>query len=101
VFSRWEYVVSGPPIGQIAIAESLAMPGETVISPQALCYVDGFVIGTPLSQLVELPRRHRINPEHYTYVRVEDYVKGSTPLLEPLAPLRLKQRHVSLLERQA
>ncbi len=35
VFNRWEYVVAGPPISQIAIAEPLAEPGETVVSPEA------------------------------------------------------------------
>jgi hypothetical protein len=33
---RWEYILSGPPMAQIAIAEPLASPGQTVLSPEAL-----------------------------------------------------------------
>ena len=35
VFKRWEYVVAGPPMAQLAVAEPLALPGETVLSPEA------------------------------------------------------------------
>lgn len=35
LLSRWEYVIAGPPIEQAAAAESLARPGETVMSDQA------------------------------------------------------------------
>ncbi len=51
MFSRWEYVVSGDPINEIAVAEPLAMPGETVIAPHAYQYVSDFVRGTRLEVL--------------------------------------------------
>ena len=34
-YGRWEFVVAGPPMAQIAIAEPLAAPGETVFSAEA------------------------------------------------------------------
>ena len=40
---RYEYVICGSPLDQVAIAEPLAAIGETVISPQAWQYVDQFV----------------------------------------------------------
>jgi hypothetical protein len=52
--------------------------------------------------LVELKDTYRkvvILPEHYDYLRVEGYHKELLRQLEPIAPLRLKQRHVSLLKR--
>eukprot|EP00923_Selenidium_pygospionis_P012137 GHVN01020641.1.p1 GENE.GHVN01020641.1~~GHVN01020641.1.p1 ORF type:complete len:2039 (+),score=278.32 GHVN01020641.1:106-6222(+) len=36
VLDRWEYVVAGPPLEQISIAEPLAGPGETCLSPQVV-----------------------------------------------------------------
>lgn len=35
VFRRWEYILAGPPMAQIAVAEPQARPGETVVSPEA------------------------------------------------------------------
>ena len=99
MFSRWEFVVSGPPVTQIAIAEPLALPGETVIAPEALAIVGDFVMGTMLEQLKDTDRKVPILPEYYGYKRVEEYTKGLLRELEPIAPLRLKQRHVSLLKR--
>ena len=37
---RYEYVICGPPLEQISVAEPLASIGETVISPQAWQHVD-------------------------------------------------------------
>eukprot|EP00398_MALV-I-01_sp_L67-1_P000792 gene792-904_t len=41
---RWEYVVSGPPLEQVAIAEDLAKAGETVVSPEAWCIARGLFV---------------------------------------------------------
>ena len=98
VFNRWEYVVAGPPISQIAIAEPLALPGETVISPQAWEYVRDLVIGTPLEKLVGKDRKKKIEPEHYNYQRIEGL--EIPPILpNPIERVRFQQRHMNLLRR--
>jgi hypothetical protein len=52
VFARWEFVAAGPPMGQIAIAEPLAEPGETVLSPEAWALVSQHARGTRVQDLV-------------------------------------------------
>eukprot|EP00042_Codosiga_hollandica_P058529 m.884049 g.884049 ORF g.884049 m.884049 type:complete len:1470 (-) comp59887_c0_seq2:3899-8308(-) len=42
---RWEYILSGPPLTQIALCEYLAAPGETVLSPEAWLVTDGAAVG--------------------------------------------------------
>lgn len=44
VLDRWEYVVSGPPLLQISIAEPLAHSGETVASPEAVAVVQDILM---------------------------------------------------------
>ncbi|KAK3285553.1 hypothetical protein CYMTET_6848 [Cymbomonas tetramitiformis] len=39
VFDRYEYVIAGPPLAQISIAEPLAKSGETVLSEDAFCWI--------------------------------------------------------------
>ena len=43
---RWEYVVCGSPMEQIAIAEPMAKSGETVLSPEAWCTAAKYFDGT-------------------------------------------------------
>jgi class 3 adenylate cyclase len=38
---RFEFVVCGPPLAQLAVAEPAAKPGETVLSPEAAALVAG------------------------------------------------------------
>ena len=45
-------MIAGPPMGQIAIAEPLAEPGETVLSPEAWALVAEHARGTGVRQLV-------------------------------------------------
>ncbi|OLQ15475.1 Adenylate cyclase type 10 [Symbiodinium microadriaticum] len=46
---RCEYIIAGPPLEQISVAEPLAKNGETCLSPQAWAYVKDCVIeGLPL-----------------------------------------------------
>ncbi|CAJ1343015.1 unnamed protein product [Effrenium voratum] len=46
---RLEYIIAGPPLEQISIAEPLASNGETCLSPQAWHYVKDCVVeGSPL-----------------------------------------------------
>lgn len=49
-FGRWEFVVSGPPMKQIAIAEPLAGSGETVCSPAAWSVLKRFFNGEPVAE---------------------------------------------------
>ncbi len=46
--------MAGPPIQQIAIAEPLAEPGETVISKDAWMLVKDVVVGTDVRDLVHV-----------------------------------------------
>jgi class 3 adenylate cyclase len=39
VFGRWEYVVAGDPLRQVAEAEKQARPGEIVLSPEAAALI--------------------------------------------------------------
>lgn len=41
---RYEYVIAGPPLEQISVAEPLASIGETVLSPQAWKCVESYVV---------------------------------------------------------
>lgn len=43
---RWEYVVAGDPLVQVASAEHFAQPGEIFLSPQVWAMVNRFFIGT-------------------------------------------------------
>jgi len=45
VFNRWEFVLSGPPIAQVATAEPLAVSGETCCSPEAWEHVSSVATG--------------------------------------------------------
>eukprot|EP00919_Chromeraceae_sp_WS-2016_P001000 GHVR01002503.1.p1 GENE.GHVR01002503.1~~GHVR01002503.1.p1 ORF type:complete len:207 (-),score=80.06 GHVR01002503.1:351-971(-) len=44
---RWEYVVAGPPLAQISIAEPLASSGETVVSPQVYALANDIMVVGP------------------------------------------------------
>lgn len=44
---RWEYVVGGDPLVQVAMAEHHAGPGQIVLSPQAWTEAEAFFIGVP------------------------------------------------------
>src|SRR5690606_33906875 len=35
VFGRWEFLISGPLLSQVAVSEQMALPDEVIISPQA------------------------------------------------------------------
>lgn len=35
VYGRWEFVITGSPLKQVSQAESLAQPGEVIVSPEA------------------------------------------------------------------
>lgn len=56
-YKRMEYVLAGAPMGQISIAEPLAVGWETVISPEAYCLIAES--GVKATKVDELP------PEYY------------------------------------
>jgi class 3 adenylate cyclase len=45
VLQRWEYIVAGEALQQIALAEPMAEPGETVLSPEAFLLVQDMAEG--------------------------------------------------------
>ncbi|MCB0208858.1 MAG: tetratricopeptide repeat protein [Anaerolineae bacterium] len=50
---RWEYVVAGEPLVQMAMAEHQASPGQTVFSPSAWHLVDAYLVGVPFEDAPE------------------------------------------------
>lgn len=108
VFNRWEYVVAGPAMRQIAIAEPLAEPGETVLSPEAWQVIIDVVDSISVLQLQADAeeagiKRHAEVPTiaQASYVRVDALhiaVDPPAAVVTP-APARLTTRHIPLLRR--
>jgi hypothetical protein len=69
-----------------------------VISPDAWGFVSHRVRGTPLSDLVNTPRKVAIQPEHYDFYRIESLIQAPDQP-EPIIPVRFRQKHLSLLRR--
>merc|ERR1719265_505350 len=66
--ARCEYVIAGPPLEQISIAEPLAANGETVLSPQAWEHVRNTVIeGAPVTERPEFHRLVRMDEKRHTF----------------------------------
>ena len=100
MFNRWEFVVAGPPMAQIAVAEPLALPGETVISPEAWDLVSHLVEATPLVDLKDTPRKVAIIPEYYNFYRIESLLSDIGPSMpQPIYKVGFQQRHLKLLRR--
>lgn len=83
VLERWEYVVGGDPLVQVATAEHLAKPGQIVLSPQAWLEAQEFFIGAP-----------HADPRGYVHL-----YKAITPLAE-LIPDTFDWAQLSDNERQ-
>ena len=47
VLNRWEYVVGGDPLAQVALAERQAQPTQIILSPQAWPEVTAYFVSTP------------------------------------------------------
>jgi len=70
---RFEYVIAGPPLEQISIAEPLASNGETVLSPQAWKYVQDTVIeGEPLKTHSDFHRLERMDETKHTFPTIKN-----------------------------
>ena len=48
VFERWEFLLAGPPLEQVGIANGLASPGDVVVSAAAMEYIRGDIAAEPL-----------------------------------------------------
>lgn len=84
MLNRWEFVIAGPPLAEIAIAEPLAEPGETVMAPLTYELVKDQVNVTSLEELSKLhqARFACLPEEHKSFVRVESLRDASGPLLQ-------------------
>eukprot|EP00397_Hematodinium_sp_SG-2012_P004734 GEMP01004748.1.p1 GENE.GEMP01004748.1~~GEMP01004748.1.p1 ORF type:complete len:1084 (+),score=199.12 GEMP01004748.1:212-3463(+) len=70
---RYEYVITGPPLEQISIAEPLASNGETVLSPQAWEYVKHTAIeGEPLIDRPDFHRCVRMDETKHTFPTIKN-----------------------------
>ncbi len=85
VLERWEYVVGGDPLAQVAMAEHRAQPGQTVFSPQAWALAQEFFSGTA-------------NANNQEFVNL-DRVISPLPKLKPIdldwGQLELEQRQIA------
>ncbi|WP_299489386.1 adenylate/guanylate cyclase domain-containing protein [Acaryochloris sp. IP29b_bin.137] len=48
VYKRWEHAITGAPLGQIRLAQSLAQPGQVVLSPEVLTLIQHQGIGSAI-----------------------------------------------------
>ncbi len=55
VYGRWQFVVAGPTLVQMSIAEREALPGEVVLSPQAWSLVKNKSKGTEIESAAYSP----------------------------------------------
>lgn len=53
IADRWEYVIAGDPLRQVALAEQHAMPGSVILSPEATA-----LLKRPLAPIVRRPATH-------------------------------------------
>lgn len=61
---RWEYVVAGPPMQEISIAEPLAGSGETVIAPTVIEGLGGEVRRKQTHSMIEIFSKYRQRNEY-------------------------------------
>lgn len=74
VFKRWEYILAGPPMTQIAIAEPLARPGETVISPEAAELAGKTIVRkSTVGELIDGKQRPDVKEQsHRAFIRLDE-----------------------------
>jgi class 3 adenylate cyclase len=69
---RCEYIIAGPPLEQISIAEPLAKNGETCLSPQAWVHVKDCVVeGPPLEERPDFHLLLRMDESKYTFPTIK------------------------------
>merc|ERR1719311_270675 len=96
---RFEYVIAGPPLEQISIAEPLAKNGETCISPQAWKYVSECVIeGRKLEDEPEFHILLRMDESKYTFPTIKHAARENDNRLETrfrLTELNVIRQYIS------
>eukprot|EP00746_Dinoflagellata_sp_MGD_P004497 gnl/MRDRNA2_/MRDRNA2_108697_c0_seq1.p1 gnl/MRDRNA2_/MRDRNA2_108697_c0~~gnl/MRDRNA2_/MRDRNA2_108697_c0_seq1.p1 ORF type:complete len:1012 (+),score=188.37 gnl/MRDRNA2_/MRDRNA2_108697_c0_seq1:97-3132(+) len=93
---RFEYVVAGPPLEQISIAEPLASNGETVLSPQAWEHVKHTVIeGEVVADRPDFHRLLRMEEKQHTFPTLKSAAKES----DKREKYRLGLAHADVLRR--
>jgi len=93
--ARYEYVIAGPPIEQISVAEPLAKNGETCVSPQAWehirdCVVEGRKLDTEDFHIVV-----DLDQSKYTFPTVRNAAK----LRDARAQYRCRLSELALMRR--
>jgi len=69
---RCEYIIAGPPLEQISVAEPLAKNGETCLSPQAWAFVkDCIVEGEPLEERPDFHLLLKMDESKYTFPTIK------------------------------
>merc|ERR1719181_541212 len=80
---RYEYIIAGPPLEQISIAEPLAKNGETCLSPQAWEYVkDCVIMGAPLEDRPDFHLLLRMDESKYTFPTIKHAARESDCRME-------------------
>jgi class 3 adenylate cyclase len=97
IFRRWEYILAGPPMMEIAVAEPLARPGQTVVSACAWHLVEGFFEGVSLADLIQVGERSPDEIGGYGNYMLLRAMHGAVPLPPPFAPLPVPEGLTSLL----
>lgn len=94
---RYEYVIAGPPLEQISIAEPLAKNGETVLSAEAWEYVKHTAIeGEPLER-PDFHRCLRMDETRHTFPTIKNSAMEADSRIEyqfDLAQLDILRRYI-------
>lgn len=70
--ARCEYIIAGPPLEQISVAEPLAKTGETCLSPQAWDFISDCVIeGPPIDENPDYHLLLRMDESKYTFPTIK------------------------------
>eukprot|EP00049_Salpingoeca_infusionum_P025916 m.22608 g.22608 ORF g.22608 m.22608 type:complete len:1508 (+) comp8402_c0_seq1:777-5300(+) len=106
VFNRWEYVVDGTPMSEIAIAEPLAEPGETVMSSTCLQFLgpqEAKVTQIKELEMIAAKMNRKRKAKKYEPITHDRFVRLdeiNTPLAPTgFPPSKLTTKHIKLLRR--
>ena len=50
IYERWEFLLAGPPLAQVGIANGLASPGDVVVSAEAMVFIRGDITAEALAE---------------------------------------------------
>lgn len=95
---RCEYIIAGPPLEQISIAEPLAKNGETCLSPQAWEHVSDCVEeGLPLEDRPDYHLLKRMNESKFTFPTIKYWAQETDNRVESqfqLSELNIIRRYI-------